>query len=120
MTVVTPSVLVIDRSAVGVMTVLLSVALLLPAGSFTPTGAVMVAVLVSVPVPVTVAVTVKVAVPPLSRSTLALMSPAPLAGQAEPPLALQVQVAPVSCAGSTSVTVAAVTALGPLLVATIV
>jgi hypothetical protein len=46
---VTPSVLVIDRSAVGVMTVLLSVALLLPAGSFTPTGAAIVAVFEIVP-----------------------------------------------------------------------
>ncbi len=112
--------MVIERSAVGVMTVLLSVAELLPAGSFTPTGAVMVAVLVIVPVPVTVAVTVKVAVPPLSRSTVALMSPAPLAGQTEPAVAAQVQVAPLSCAGNRSVTVAPVTALGPVLVATIV
>jgi hypothetical protein len=50
-TLVTPSVLVIDRSAVGVMTVLPSVALLLPAGSFTPTGAAIVAVLEIVPDP---------------------------------------------------------------------
>jgi hypothetical protein len=51
-----PSVLLIDRSAVGVMTVLLSVAELFPAGSFTPTGAVIVAVLVIVPAPTRVAV----------------------------------------------------------------
>jgi hypothetical protein len=50
LTPVTPSVLVMLRSAVGVMTVLASVAELLPAGSFTPTGAAIVAVLASVPV----------------------------------------------------------------------
>ncbi len=115
-----PSVLVIERSAVGVMTVLLSVALLLPAGSFTPSGAEIVAVLLMVPAPVTVAVTVNVAAPPESRSTVALMSPAPPAGQAEPAVAVQVQVAALNCAGNTSVTVAAVTALGPVLLATMV
>ncbi len=102
------------------MTVLLSVALLLPAGSFTPTGAEMVAVLLMVPVPLAVAVTVNVAAPPLSRSTLAVMLPAPLAGHTEPAVAAQVQVAPLSCTGSTSLTVAAVTALGPALLATMV
>ncbi len=120
LTLVSPSVLVIARSAVGVMTVLPSVAALLPAGSFTPTGAVTVAVLEMVPVPLAVAVTVNVAVPPLSRSTVAARLPAPLAGQTEPPLAVQVQVAPLSCAGKTSVTVAPVTALGPALLATMV
>ncbi len=108
------------RSAVAVMTVLLSVAELLPAGSFTPTGAVTVAVLLTGPVPVAVAVTVKVAAPPLSRSTLALRSPVPLAGHTEPALALQVQVAALSCAGMTSVTVAPVTAEGPALLTTTV
>ncbi len=109
-----------ERSASAVIDVLLSVALLLPAGSFTPTGAVMVAVLVMVPVPVAVAVSVKVAVPPLSRSTVAARFPAPLAGQAEPALAVHVQVAPLSCAGITSLTVAPSTALGPALLATMV
>jgi hypothetical protein len=117
---VTPSVFVIDRSAVGVMTVFASVALLFPGASVTPTGAVIVAVFVIVPVPVAVAVTVKVAVPPLRSSTEALMSPVPLAGQTEPALAEQVHVAPESSAGITSVTVAPVTALGPALLATIV
>ncbi len=59
-TVVTPSVFVIVRSAVG-LSVSVSVALLLPGvGSVTPAGAVTVAVLASVPVAVaeTVAVTV--------------------------------------------------------------
>ncbi len=112
--------MLIARSAVGVMTVLLSVARLLPAGSFTPTGAVMLAWLVMVPLPLTVAVAVNVALPPESRFTAALMSPAPAAGQTEPALAVQVQVTPLSCAGNRSVTVAPVTALGPLLVATMV
>ncbi len=105
----------------GVIVVLLSVALLLPAGSFTPTGAVMVAVLLRVPVPLTVAVSVNVTLPPLGRSTVVLMSPAPdAAAQAAPALGAQVQVAAVSCAGSRSTTAAPVTALGPAFVATIV
>src|SRR2546422_4346659 len=120
-TAVTPSVFVIARSAVGVMTVLLSVAELFPAGSLTPAGAVMVAVLVIVPEPaVTVAVAVKVAVPPASRLTLALRLPLPLAGQLDPADAAHVHVTPLSCAGKTSLTVAPVTALGPALLATIV
>jgi len=117
---VMPSVLVMLKSAVGVMAVLLSVAELLPAGSFTPTGAAMLAVLVMVPVPLAVAETVKVALPPLRRSTVAEMLPAPLAGQSDPPLAVQVHVAPLTCAGNTSLTVAPVTAQGPALLATIV
>jgi hypothetical protein len=47
------------------------------------------------------------------------MFPLPLAGQAEPALAVQVQVAPVSAPGR-SVTVAPVDVDGPALVATIV
>ena len=121
MTLVTPSVLVIARSAVGVMTVLLSVALLFPAGSFVPTGAVIVAVFVIVPEPaVTVAVIVNVAVPPLSRFTAAERFPEPLAGQLEPADAAHVHVMALSCAGKLSVTVAPTTALGPPLLATIV
>ena len=93
MTLVTPSVFVMLRSAVGVMTVLLSVALLLPAGSLVPTGAVTVAVFVIVPEPaVTVAVAVKVAVPLASKLTAALMFPEPLAGQLEPAEAAHVHV----------------------------
>ena len=84
------------------------------------TYTVTVAVFVRVPVPLTVAVTVKVAVPPFTRSTVAFRSPVPLTGQAEPALAAQVQVAPVSCAGSGSMTVAPTTSLGPLFVTTIV
>ena len=121
MTLVTPSVLVMLRSAVDVMTVLLSVALLLPAGSLVPAGAVIVAVFVIVPEPaVTVAVAVNVAVPPLRRLTKALRLPLPLAGQLEPADAAQVQVTALNCAGKTSLTVAPTTALGPALLATIV
>src|SRR6266550_2059402 len=96
------------RSAVGVMTVLLSVAELFPAGSLVPAGA------------VTLAVAVKVAVPPLRRLTKALRLPLPLAGQLEPADAAQVQVTALNCAGKTSLTVAPTTALGPALLATIV
>ena len=111
----------IDRSAVGVIWVSLSDALLFPAGSLVPAGAVTVAVFVIVPEPaVTVAVAVNVAVPPLSRLMLALTSPLPLAGQVEPAEATQVHVTPETCAGKTSLTVAPVTALGPALLATIV
>ena len=102
------------------MTVLASVAELLPAGSLIPTGAAIVAVLEMVPDPLAVAVTVNVAVPPESSVTLALMFPLPLAGQVEPALAVQVQVALVSDAGKLSVTVAAVAVDGPAFDATIV
>ena len=87
----------------------------MPAGSFTPTGAVTVAVLASDPVALAaiVPLAVKVALPPPSRSTVVLISPAPLAAHAEPALAAQVQVTPVSVAGNASATVAPVTALGP-------
>src|SRR5919198_1251548 len=119
-TVVTPSVFVIDRSAVGTTCVLLSVALLLPGGSLVPAGAVTDAVFVIVPVPVTVAVAVNVAVPPLRRFTLAFRLPLPDAGQLDPADAAQVQVTPFTCAGKLSVTVAPVTALGPALLTTIV
>src|SRR5438128_1518657 len=116
------------------MTVLLSVALLLPAGSFTPAGAAIVAVFEIVPLPVTVAVTVNVAVPPLpvavavtrnvavppfNRSMLTFRLPLPDAGHAEPGDAAQVHAAPVSCAGSTSAMIAPVTDPGPALLATI-
>src|SRR5882762_5149683 len=109
------------RSAVGVMTVLLSVALLFPAGSLVPAGAVTLAVFVIVPEPaVTVPVAVNVAVPPLKRFTLADRLPLPLAGQLEPADAAQVHVTLATWAGKLSVTVAPTTALGPALLATIV
>src|SRR2546425_20401 len=103
------------------MTVLLSVALLFPAGSFTPAGAVTVAVFtIGLAPPVTVAVAVNVAVPPASRLMLALRLPLPLAGQLEPADAAHVQVTPETWPGKLSVTVAPVTALGPALLTTIV
>src|SRR5438445_114127 len=109
------------RSAVGVIWVSLSVALLLPAGSLIPAGAVTVAVFVIVPeLAVTVAVAVNVAVPPLSRLTLALRLPLPLAGQVDPADAAQVKRTLATCARKLSVTVAPLTALGPALLATIV
>src|SRR5438477_115633 len=109
------------RSAVGVMTVLLSVAALFPAGSLVPAGAVIVAVFVIVPEPaMTVAVTVNVAVPPLGRSTSAVTLPLPLAGQAEPDDFPTRRSSDLSCAGKMSLTVAPTTALGPALLATIV
>ena len=120
--VATPSVLVIDRSAVG-MSVSVSVAELLPGvGSVTPAGAATVAVLTRLPVAdaLIVAVTVNVAEAPTGRSTVALMLPLPLAGQVAPPVAEHVHVVPVRAAGMMSATVAAVTAEGPVLVATIV
>src|SRR5712691_6793830 len=117
----TPSVFVIPRSAPGVITVLLSVALLLPAGSLVPAGAVTVATfMIGLEPPVTVAVAVNVTVPPASRLTLALRSPLPLAGQLDPADAAQVHVTPETCGGKLSVTVAPTTALGPALLATIV
>ena len=101
----------------------LSVAELLPGfGSVTPAGAATIAVFSSVPVAVgeSVAVSVNVAVPPSGRFTEALMLPLPEAGQVPPPAPTQVHVAPVSVAGRVSLTVAAVTALGPAFDATMV
>src|SRR5436309_3156505 len=92
-----------------------SVALLLPGvESVTPAGAATLAVFAKLPVVAgsTVPLIVKVAVPVLSRSTVTLMSPVPLAGQV-PLAAVHVQVAPVMLDGIVSVTVAPVTSLGP-------
>src|SRR5919197_976470 len=109
------------RSAVGMIRVSLSVALLFPAGSLRPAGATTDAVFVIVPEPaVTVPVAVNVAVPPTSRLMLALTLPLPLAGQLDPPDAAQVHVTPESCAGNASVTVAPVAAVGPALLTTMV
>ncbi len=100
-----------------------SVAELLPGlGSVTPAGAVIVAVLTSVPVAAadTVPLSVNVALPPTGRLTLALMLPEPAAGQVPPPAPTHVHAAPRIVAGTVSATVAPVTPLGPLLLATIV
>src|SRR4051794_5273748 len=65
--------------------------------------------------------TVYVALAPEGRLTPALMLPLPGAVTHLPPFdPAQVQVTPVSCAGIVSVTIALLTAVGPLLVATMV
>jgi hypothetical protein len=118
----TPSVLVIDRSPVGV-SVSVSVAELLPGvGSVTEAGTATDAVFAKLPVAVVemVEVSVNVAVPPGARVTEALMLPLPDAGHVEPAEAAQVQFVPDKMAGTVSVTVAAVTVDGPALEATIV
>jgi hypothetical protein len=118
----TPSVLVIDRSAVG-FKVSVSVAELFPGvGSVLPPGIAIDAVLASEPVALgaMVPVTVKVAVPLESKVTDALMEPEPDTGQEDPEDAEQVHVAPVSDAGMASVTVAAVMVEGPAFEATTV
>ena len=117
-----PSVLVIERSALGVNESVSVAVLLAPLVSLLPAGAAIVAVLTSEPVAAaeTAPLTVKVAVPETSRLTLALMLPLPDAGQLEPALAAQVHVTPVKVAGKVSVTVAAVITDGPAFDATIV
>jgi hypothetical protein len=120
--VVTPSLLVMLRSAVA-PSVSVSVALLLPGvGSVTPAGAATVAVLESVPVAAgeMVAETVKVTDPPTGRLTVSLMLPEPEAVAVPPPAPTAVQVTPVRDAGKVSATVAPVALLGPALDAVIV
>ena len=98
------------RISVGSVAVLLD-----PSGSTVPGGPVTVAWFSSVPVAAgsTVARIVKVAVPPARRSTVTSIPPVPAAGQRDPGEAVQVQVTPVSAAGTGSTTRAPVTALGP-------
>ena len=117
-----PSVLVIDRSALGVNESVSVAVLLAPLVSPLPTGAAIVAVLTSEPVAAadTEPLTVKVAVPETRRLTLALMLPLPDAGQLEPALAAHVHVTPVKAAGKVSATVAPVITDGPAFAATIV
>ena len=117
-----PSVLVIDRSAVGTR-VSLSVAELFAAvGSVIPAATVAVAVLAKVPVAVDaiVAVSVNVAVPLGSRSAVVAMLPDPDAGHVDPAEAEHVHVAPESVAGSVSAMAVAIAADGPAFEATIV
>ena len=91
-------------------------------GSVTPAGGAIVAVLTRLPVALAeiVPVTVNVTEPPTGKLTDALMLPLPLAGHVPPPAPAHVQVTPLSAAGMVSATVAAVTADGPVLEATIV
>jgi hypothetical protein len=122
-TTMTPSVLVIARSAVGSDTGSLSVALLLDgSGSFTPAGGVTVAVLASGDDAdgLTVAESVYVTLAPAGRFTRSLMSPVPDAVQVPPFAPTHVQDAASSDAGSVSTTCAAVAGSGPALLATMV
>src|SRR5262249_12166633 len=123
MTELTPSLLVIDRSACGVR-LSLSVAELLPGvGSVTPPGAATLATLTSEPVAGSEAcgAAEKGIVPPTARLAVVLMLPVPLvAATLEPAAATAGRVSVVSAAGSASEIVAPVTLDGPLLVTTIV
>ena len=130
MTLVTPSVLVIARSAVSV-TVSVSDAVLLPgAGSVTPAGAAIVATLVRVPVapPATVAFTVNVTLPDAGNVGTTMPLPCISAtvvlggvGHAAPAEALP-QVTPVAVrlAMAGSLKIAAFAPEGPALLTTIV
>ena len=117
-----PSVLVIDKSPVGVRVSVSVAELLAGVGSVTDAGAAIVAVLARLPVAVVaiVAVSVNVAAPPGASLTAALMLPLPDAGHVEPALAEHVHVPPERVAESASETVAPVTLDGPALEATIV
>ena len=119
--VVTPSVLVIARSA-DAASASVSVAELLPGvGSVTPAGAATVAVLLSVPLAAAeiVQLAVYVVLPPAGRLIVSLMLPLPLAVHVPPPAPTQVQVQ-VSAAGKVSAITAPGALLGPAFDAVIV
>src|SRR4029079_6854745 len=119
--VVRPSVLVIDRSAVGVIDVVSVARLFAVLPSCTPVGASIAALFVTAPaVAATVAVTVNVAVLPRPRSTVVSTSPLPDAVHAALAPARHVHEAAVNPAGKSSETGAALTADGPALEATMV
>jgi hypothetical protein len=116
----TPSVFVIDSSAV-VVKVSVSVAVLFAGvGSVDPPGSATLAVLVSDPVALgeIVPVIVKVAVPLGTSVTEALIEPVPDAAHDEPAEATHDQVTPERVAGMVSVTVAPVIVEGPAFEAT--
>ena len=105
------------------VTLSVSTALLLAGvGSIAPDGSETVTVFVTVPLAAGEirAGTVNVAVPPASRSTVAVTLPVPEAGHRESADAAQVQVPKVTLAGARSVTVAPVTPPGPALATTMV
>ena len=115
---------VIDRSAVGV-SVSESVAELLPLASDTPAGAVIVAVFDSVPVADGLMLATTVYVTVLFAGILMAVSLiAPVEGvvvkPVAPPVAVALQESLMTPAGIISATLTPLTALGPLLVATIV
>ena len=113
----------IARSAVGVNESVSVAELFAGVGSVTPPGTAMAAVFTRFPTAeaLIVPVTVNVADAPTGRFTKPLMLPEPLAaGHDAPPLVEHVHVTPLSDAGIVSVTVAAVIADGPELLATMV
>src|SRR4029450_1232133 len=122
---VTPSVLMMDRSAWGV-SVSVSLALLsVGSGSVVPAGGMTVAVLTRLPVAegLTRTVKVKVTVALTGRSTVVARAPVPLLGPVTlpPPVwPAKAQVAAETPAGRGSDTLAPVTALGPVLLTTMV
>ena len=122
-TVVTPSSLVIARSASGTNVSVSDAVLLACALSTTVPGAVIVAVLVMEPVALDAidALTVNVAVPVFNSDTSVEIGPVPLGvPHAEPALGVHVQLVNVMPGGGLSVTVAPATSLGPELLVTIV
>ena len=115
--------LVIWTSAEGVSVTELVAVLLAGTGSVAPAGAVTVAVLTSEPVAFDAIrpVTGNVARSPASSVTVVARLPVPeAAAQLDPASATQVHAGATSATGNTSVTLAAVTGLGPRLVTTIV
>src|SRR4051812_24808159 len=115
-----PSVLVRDRSAWGVRVSVSPALLLAGVGSVTPAGGGAGGGLASEPVAEgsICTVKVKVTVALTGRSTVVARAPVPLLGpETLPPplLAVSVQLAAVTPAGSGSDTLAPLTALGPLL-----
>ena len=113
----------ICRSAAGVSVTELVAVLLVGSPSTAPAGAVTVAVLTSRPVAFAAIapVTVNVAWSPASSVTVVARLPVPeAAAQLDPGSAVQVHAGATSAAGNTSLTLAAVTGLGPRLVTTIV
>src|SRR3954451_21516020 len=118
-----PSVLVIDRSPVGVSVSVSVAELLAGVGSVTDAGAETGAVFARVPVAdaESVPVTVKVALPPGASVPVGLMLPVPDGeGQVEPAVAEHVHATPATAAGRVSATVAPVAVEGPPFVATTV
>ena len=112
--------LLVTERSVTTLALLASVAELFPGtGSVTPAGTAIVAVLAIGPVvPAgTMPSIVKVAAAPAGRSTSVSRSPLPLGVQVAPPVAVQVHVKPVRIPGRASCTRAAVTLLGPALLA---
>jgi hypothetical protein len=123
MTVLTPFVFVIERSACGVSWLVSDAVSLFGFVSTAPLGISSLAVFVTVPVAdgLTVPVSWKVAVPLTSKSTLVLIFPTPVAAEhADPVEAVHVHETLEKTAGGLSVTGIPKTALGPLFLTTIV